>query len=202
MASDSFTGADGTVLSTHDANWSKVSGADLKIYSNQLSHAGWAGAGAYRRTDSAEDKSEVKIVATSEDVDKGPCVRMGASSHGYRAFFTTPSGGNWTRIAVSDDVGFFAYVGTTFTYAQASDWYMRIEASGTSPVTLKVYVGSTAGPTSQAGTDATDSDTPITSGNPGLYIPDSGTTENVYLDDWTDGASGGSSGGLCLFLSA
>ncbi len=171
MPTDNFDRADYSDLG---ANWTKTSDlAQPRIASNAVTSAsGGSDSGAYYSAGtapSADHWSELKITTTS---DGGPAVRCTADgcyylagSSGSNSIYRFKTGANWLQIGAALNI----------TYG-ATD-VVRLEATGTSTTTLKVYVNGV-----QQGTDRTDSSTPLTTGYYGLYVAGS-----TVVDDWQGG---------------
>lgn len=185
MASDTFTGADGTALATHDANWDHVAGNGIdkfKIYSNALRiDAFWQEAARYSA--SSSDTSEIVVAADTGCNSVGVLVRAGDSNEGYRVYLTVPSGGNWTKLYLAKDGNFLASFGNV-SYPINTTHTLKAVASGTSPAIITAYVDG-----SQVGSPYSDSTSPIASGSPGIFAVAPGTSQ-LALDDWTDLAGG------------
>lgn len=191
MASDNFTDTNGTHLLDHTASitWTAVISSkpdNYTINNNSVRGAAWASANSFAST-STVDSSQVTVLANNPAGVVRPSVRMSSNNAGYMAYFTSLSGGNFTRIEVYKNNAWFARYDSV-SYSQASDHTLKITASGTSTVTLEVFVdGSSLG-------TKTDSSSPIESGYSGFSISMAtvGTAQDL-LDDWTDGAAGGGS---------
>lgn len=185
MASDSFTGTNDVALTTHDSNWVHTTDDDYgKIYGNGVGYGAWS-EGSYRYTGSNGDTSQV-VVKGGYGARIGPCVRMTSGNQGYRVNFTDLSGANWTFIKLYKNGSWIAHIASG-SWASASDYTLRLVASGTSsPVTLTAYVnGSSVGNTN-------DSSSPYTSGLSGLRLVGEADNDVTLGDDWTDGASAAS----------
>jgi hypothetical protein len=180
--SDSFTGTNNTALATHDANWTIASGtlSNLIIYGNGLTSKGWVNTWAYYNASSA-DISQVTFLANDSLDAPQVCVRMGASQNGYCVYFDSASGGNYTRMVVEKNGGSAQYY-TGLSYAQNANHTIKITASGTSTVTIHVFVD-----TADLGA-LTDSSSPLGAGHPGvaLYSGSYDLSTTPQIDDWQD----------------
>jgi hypothetical protein len=184
--SDTFTGVDGTDLTTHNSNWSDTGWQDgiagMKIYNNMFRETEYRNSAAYRN-DSNSDISIVKIVATgtgSSSLRKGVVVRSGAGQVGYECSLSNRNGSNWTMLNIYKNGSYLNQV--AISVPQTSDHILKLVASGTGPVNLKGYVDGTLY------VDINDSDSPISSGHPGIvvYSASNSLSSDNYLDDWRD----------------
>jgi len=181
VASDSFTGTNGTHLADHDANWLSTTGAidNITIQSNALNLAAWVLAGAYWNGSSADDSQLIHLANTSAIVNV--IVRAASGSNGYAWGMAESSGGNYTAGYILKNGAWVA--SRSGTWAINQNHTIRVTASGTSPVVITPYVDGTALAT------YSDSSSPITSGHPGILLGENGGSAVTCADDWTDGAS-------------
>ena len=208
MASDSFTNSNGTALSTHDANWSTVTGftGSVTIQSNQARGPDFANS-AYRYTASSSDDSQVvkKAQAALGNNRYGVSVRMGSASIGYSLRLRTLSGDNFTEAAIYKHTTF---VGSgSISASRLSDITLRVQATTNgSDQDIRAWVNGSAvtfgyseAGTTYSGTVLTDpsANTPITSGAPG-FIANNGSAAQAetYFDDWDDLLGGDPEGSL------
>jgi hypothetical protein len=188
--SDDFNAADSTPIDTNDPNWVLMTAQftstvdDCVITGNTArTVSAWAYCSAMYNT-SSSDVSQIVFKAYSDaSVGKRVCVRGGggasANKTGYCAIFAAGSGGNWTEVVINKDNGYLDSWALQ-SHAQASDHTMKIKASGTSPVTIEVFVdGSSLG-------TKTDSTSPIASGKPGFYMVGNGDATVTGMDNWQD----------------
>jgi hypothetical protein len=184
--SDTFTGVDGTALTTHNSNWSDTGWAsgivEMKIYNNMLRETEYRNSAAYRN-DSNSDISIVKVVATgtgSVSLRKGVIVRAGAGQVGYECSLSNRNGSNWTILDIYKNGSYLNQV--AISIPQTSDHILKLVASGTGPVNLKGYVDGTLY------ININDSSSPISSGHPGVvvYSTSNSLSSDNYLDDWRD----------------
>lgn len=194
MASDSFTETNDTLLATHDAKWTSVGGSYVVTTMTVIGasdvvqcNTEWNYYGAYYNNSQSADpqmsQAVLKAQAAGYEENKFVAVRMASVSEnpGYGVCLATISGANYTRLMVHKNAVWLANASVTGTYAIASDHTLKIEVSGTSTTTIKIYEGG-----SQVGNDITDSSSPITTGYPGIYGFDGGALGNTAYDDWTD----------------
>jgi len=179
--SDSFAGAAGTLLATHDANWSGTNVGNCKLSGSgtvQTSSAYVVCGASY----SASTASTSQIVASgftggTSPTSKCAIIRSSGSTN-YDGCLGTASGGNWTKCQIHKSGT--VEVSTAVAYSQATDHTIKLVASGTGPVVLTVYIDGTSACT------YTDSTSPIASGNPGFYVSGNGTTANNQMSAWQD----------------
>jgi len=186
MASDSFTGSNDTPLATHDSNWDFVVGYDAaRIYDNGVSYDAWNEAG-FRYTGSNGNTSQI-VVKPNSGEKCAPAVRMGETTLGYTAHFSSLSGGNYTYLSLYKNGSWQTW--KSGTWSASADHTVRIVASGTSsPVTVNVYVDESLVINSWS-----DSSSPYTTGLSGIHIIGDGSNDHAFGDDWTDGDTGGAS---------
>lgn len=125
-------------------------------------------------TYNAEHWAECTI--TTAD-DGGPAVRCSASGCYYFtgtsgaskncAVWRYKTGGNWLQI------------GSSFSVTFTSSTVIRLEATGTTTTTLKVYADGTLKAT------VTDSSSPLTSGSAGLHAAGTSVLDNFNSDNVT-----------------
>lgn len=182
---DTFTGADGTALATHNVNWANADTdfpvANAVINSNHVRSTGTYNLFGGRYTASTSDTSVITLVggaASSED-NTMPVVRASATSSGYGCYFSASASGNFTAVRFRKNGAYLAD-GNSGTWAMASDHVMKIVASGTSPVSLSCYIDGVLVAT------ATDSASPIASGNPGFTGYPDGNYAKSTFDNWSD----------------
>lgn len=183
--SDSFTGSDGTALATHDAQWTSMPTPYLTTYatlqSNQLSIQAYQNGGAYYAASTADTSQMVfKGVTANNTVTKRVHVRAGGSTKGYEAGIAYPSSGSTVSSFAIRKGGVFLATITGSNIDTSADHTIKLVASGTSTVTLTVYVdGSSYGTTS-------DSSSTITSGSPGWSCDGGSNATYNRFDDWQD----------------
>ena len=189
--SDAFTGADGTALATHDANWKASSDADaisnLAIYSNAVRVGAWATVHAYYDL-STSDTSEGVILANITTVlPNAVTVRNSPTSAGYYLYLADASGGNWHSATLSKGPGLNYLTDLTVEedWPQNVNHAIKLVASGTNPVKLEAWVdGAYMG-------FYNDSTSPIASGKTGFALFENGGANQIAFDTWNDGAAAG-----------
>jgi predicted secreted protein len=189
--SDSFVGTNGTLLTTHDPQWTAlstytVSGATLNGSGSVVSNT--QNTGAYYAA-STSDTSVVVIRAGTGAGGKGVFVRGSSSSGGYLGDFGNNSGGNYGYIYYFKNfvqVNHSAALGLS----QSSDWCLKAVASGTSTVTVTYSTAPfTAGNCGSytLWTTETDSSSPLPAGHPGIVIDNNYlSSANSALGLWSD----------------
>jgi hypothetical protein len=216
MASDSFTGSDGTLLSAHNGGvWdADISGYapdgddDFTIISNQIRGPSFQQI-AYRRADLSSNTCQIvkKGISGGSTGNSrfGIAVRMGTATLGYNVRLTR------TDSAPDTWLDFNVYKNTTLigsgTLPSApsveDDATIKITAtaSGSDQVINVWFNGSACSFTSSTngashlGVNLTDpsANTPLTTGSPGFFVTSSSDTAENWFDDWTDGDTGGGS---------
>jgi hypothetical protein len=195
MATDTFTDSNGTALTDHDGNWTdpgltNMDIANAEINNNLLESTGvsqrWA---AYYSNSQNEDQMSQALIkgADGESTALHIAVRMASGVAGYAVVFDSRGGGsagNWTDLYIYKDEVFWAGGSLADDYAYADDHTLKIEAAGNASVDLDYYVDGNLEDSD------TDSSSPLTGGEPGVYLPTFKPVINSRLDDWTDGISG------------
>lgn len=203
MASDDFTGTCGDALDTHDVNWEGAGGAVLNtdIYltdsagatstdaADRLGVNAWRDKGGMYAS-SSEDSSELLIIgvasAPSDNLFRGPAVRMTTSIAGYALRMKTVVDNNYTIAEVTKNGGWISGAGVVISEDWSVDHTLKLTASGTTTVTLTLYIDDVEVHSFD------DSSSPVAAGSPGFWI--SNQTGNLAtVDSWTDGAGGVSS---------
>lgn len=190
MASDSFTGADGTLLATHDTNWTQGQLiANLALSGNACGvNDKYKTVAAYYATSTADSSQiTIKAMGSSATISKSPAVRMAGTARGY-TLLPLISSGIITRFAFQKNGTTIGYSTSGLSYPVTADHTLQITASGTSTVVLTAFIdGTNIG-------SYNDSSSPITSGSPGFYIDGGLVLSDTLIDDWTDGVSAGFTG--------
>lgn len=176
---DDFTNTNGTTLTTHNANWvlttnSQTDVGNWTIQNNELQAAAFKSLYAYR-SDSSSGRFKVTLKGNGTDARySGPSVRMSAANEGYSAVFSVISGGDYTRVEIRKNGGFYDQHILLVPLSQSVDQDLEISAvQNGANVDLEVFVNSASVWT---GTDTT----PLTAGNDGIYI---GNTNGVVTFD-------------------
>ena len=190
MAQDTFTDTNGTHLLDHtsEMTWTATisnSPDTVTIQSNAVQLDVWADTVKAFASTSQVDSSQITHKSTILEAvgAAGPCVRMPVNSSGYSAVFSSPTGGNWTQVVLAkNEVYLTAYSG--LSYSTSSDHTIKISASGTSTVTLEVFIDGSSIGTKQ------DASSPLDTGYSGFRVMNNSGTAKIMVDDWTDGAAG------------
>ena len=184
-ASDDFNGSDGTQLLSHTSQmtWTANSAhpENCTIQSNALFCTAWLVNSFY--STSSVDTSQIDVSATfiASGSAVSPTVRTSSGVPGYYFIFNSPSGGNWTQVTIKKNAAVYIGPITGVSISQSVGHTLKITASGSSPVTIEVFIdGSSVGTIS-------DSSSPIISGYSGFAAL--GDAIGGGLDNWTDGAS-------------
>lgn len=187
--SDSFVGTASTLLATHDTNWETLSSA-LPVSALMLTGTGSVkccsdgnsshlGGAVY--TPSTSDTSKVSNTTSPPGGGAllGTCVRCGSGNGaGYHAVVIAGTGTNGTAIIKKEGSADLATVSNgTWTSGPHT---IAIVASGTSTVSLSLYVDGTVVLT------ATDTTSTYSGGHPGIYIVGGGTDAQNQIGPWTD----------------
>lgn len=189
--SDSFVGTNGTLLTTHDPQWTALStytvsgatlnGSDSVVSNTQLTGAYYAA--------STSDTSVVVIRAGTASGGKGVFVRGSSSSGGYFGDFANNSGGNYGYIYYYKNFVAVAH-SATLGLSQSSDWCLKAVASGTSTVTVTYstapFTAGNCGSYTLWVTE-TDSSSPLSAGHPGIVVNNNYlSSDNSALGLWSD----------------
>jgi hypothetical protein len=197
---DQFTGASGTALSTYNSQW-VLAGGNGTIYTTGSNSAEIAGTSTavYFYTGSSSETSQITAAPSSTTIgyEKLACVRVSAGIPGYCVGFSAVSSGNYTACYVMKD---FKYLGggNCGTVSATASHTLGLTASGTSTVTLSVYLDGVLKGT------VTDSSSPHTVAGSGFGLQGDGTPADSAVNEWQDHsgtppASGCSTGsGSCV----
>lgn len=189
--SDSFDGAASTPLATHDPNWANVgtwNGSPYAVADLMLDGTGNCipvhtyNDGGARYTGSNSDTSVMTVAARSHATSShmGPCVRANGTSIGYFARLSS-NGTNWNGVEIYKGDGTQIAVNSSIAGILCNvSREVRISASGTSTVTITVYIDGVLVLT------GTDSASPITSGNPGFLSEWESTAAEQAVAQWRD----------------
>ena len=180
--SDSFTGASGTSLPAYNSKWVLVMG-NSPIYTTGSNSAEIAGSGIaeYYYSGSSSDTSQITVAPSSTTIyyEKLACVRVSPGVPGYCVGFSPVSGGNYSTCYIMKDFGYKAGGGCAAISASVSHT-LRLVASGTTTVTLSVYVDGVLQGT------ATDSSSPHTVAGSGFGLQGDGTAADSAVSEWQD----------------
>lgn len=182
MATDSFTNTNGTVLSTHDANWANVTGQAI-IQSNAMTGNTNAASSMYRWTgetwtDHQSSEGPCNIAAGGGTV--GVAVRVQSGSFSGYAAEVGVAASPTVYISRYDSGTYNNLQSNTETFVNGDNLYMEHDASDN--ITVKINTTTIYGPT----TDAT-----YGSGDVGVSAYDD--NQNTFLLSWI-GTSLGAAG--------
>lgn len=184
---DTFTGADDTLLTAHNSSWVTLPGtffiaSHLKISDNAITTTGgYFGGGAFYNSSSSDISQIVfKGQSTVENSMKRVTVRAGSDTLGYAGDIYGASSGNWTASAIYKNGTQIGSDCTGLSIPISSDHTARIVASGTSTVTVTLYIDDVQV------CQRSDTSSAIASGHPGFYVYGSGTISNNAVDSWQD----------------
>lgn len=185
--SESFDGTDGTLLSTF-SNWSSINATfvetNFKISGNAITPtAAYAKAGGFHSLSTSDISQIIFKGQTSTDISRFLAVRANTDSTGYSIQLGYPSATDWRQISFfknGTSIGTAQTISPTVPYGV--DHTFKLVATGSSPVTLSVYIDGSG----TAAATMTDSTSPITSGHPGFYINTGSSTGNAFFDNWQD----------------
>lgn len=180
---DTFTGSDGTLLSSHDSNWASVDGTEWQIQGNRGELTDNYSTSVMRRVDNTFPDDQYAETDSPIEVNDGPschvpAVRVDGSGNCYNA--ADPDIGNVEIREWNGSTN--AYIGDgTPSLSYNTDYTWRVEVVGTT-ITLDIdateYVSTT--------------DSTLTSGNPGMFCLVNGLVNGVDEFRCTDAdASGG-----------
>lgn len=181
MATDSFTGSNGTSLQTHDSNWTYVgAGSDSgRIYDNGASLNAWDSS-AYRYTGSNGNISQVVALTNSGVATKiEPAVRMQSSGDQGYSINLSITGGIYSNCNIYKDGSWQASAGGSWSLASSHTLRIEAETVGSNVAVFAyvdgVFVASWI-----------DTSSPYTSGLSGIRLGGDGSNNNAFGDDWTD----------------
>ncbi len=180
--SDNFTGSSGTPLSTYNSMWVSAAGTGA-IYTTGADSAEIAGANyaAYYYSGSVSDTSQITAAPSSTTIgyEKLACVRVSSGVPGYCVGFSAASNGNYTACYVMKNFRYLGY-GSCGTVSATVSHTLRLVASGTSTVTLSIYLDGVLKGT------VTDSSSPLTVAGPGFGLIGDGTPADSAVTEWQD----------------
>ncbi|MGA3161761.1 MAG: chitobiase/beta-hexosaminidase C-terminal domain-containing protein [Terracidiphilus sp.] len=179
---DVFAGASGTLLPTYNSKWVLAAGTNA-IYTTGVDSAQISGStsAVYYYTGSTSDTSQITVAASSTTInyEKLACVRVSSGVSGYCLGFSAVSSGNYTNCYVMKN---FKYLGggSCGTISATATHTLGLVASGTSTVTLSVYVDGVLKGT------MTDSSSPNTVAGSGFGLLGDGTPADSTVNAWQD----------------
>jgi hypothetical protein len=192
---DNFTGSAGSALPAYNSQWILAGGTNA-IYTTGTNSAQVSGSASavYYYSASTSDTAQITLSPSSTTIgyEKLACVRVSSGIAGYCVGFSAVSGGNYSACYVMKN---FKYLGggSCGTISATAIHTLRLVASGTSPVSLTIYVDGI-----QKGT-VTDSSSPYTVAGSGFGLQGDGTPADSTVNEWQDYS--GSSPGTSLTFS-
>lgn len=172
LATDTFTDSDFVALTSHTpdsgGSWSSKHGAtNAQIINFQVVGDGTSGVYAHSATPASADYSVQadlhSIVASS--ATGFVCARVASTGNCYMFGYGAWASGHWGMWKLDWSASNTELATSAVTLADATTYTIRLEATGSSSVTLKGYVNNSLVIT------YTDSSSPYTSANsPGLWI--------------------------------
>jgi hypothetical protein len=187
---DNFTGPAGAALPAYNSSW-VLAGGTNSAYTTGSNSAQVSGnaSSVYYYSASTSDTSQITVAPSSTTIgyEKLACVRVSAGIPGYCLGLSAVSNGNYTNCYVMKN---FKYLngGNCGTVSATATHTLALVASGTSPVTLSVYVDGVLKGT------MTDSSSPITAAGSGFGMQGDGTSADSTVYEWQD-YSGSALGG-------
>jgi hypothetical protein len=179
---DNFTGTSGTLLPTYNSLWTLAAGTN-SIYTtgNNTAQISGTASAVYYYNGSVSDTSQITLAPSSTTIGyaKLACVRVSSGIGGYCIGFSAVSSGNYAACYVMKN---FKYLGTGScgTVSATAAHTLGLVASGTSPVTLSIYVDGVARGT------VTDSSSPYTVARSGFGLQGEGTPADSAVNEWQD----------------
>jgi hypothetical protein len=180
---DNFIGASGTSLSTYNSKWVRVAGSGTITTSGSNSaEIASTGIAEYSYSGSTSETSQIVVAPSSTTInyEKLACVRVSPGAPGYCLGFSSVSGGNYSNCYVMKNFGYLGTGGCGTVSAKASHT-LRLAASGSSPVTLSIYVDGVL-----KGTVKDSSPTPYTVAGSGFGLEGDGTPADSDVTQWQD----------------
>jgi hypothetical protein len=153
------------------------------IYTTGSNSAEIAGTGIaeYYYSASTSETSQITVAPSSTTInyEKLACVRVSSGVSGYCVGFSKVSGGSYATCYVMKDFGYKGGGGCAAVSATVSHT-LRLVASGTTTVTLSVYVDGVLQGT------VTDSSSPHTVAGSGFGLQGDGTPADSAVSEWQD----------------
>ena len=139
----------------------------------------------YAGTFTASQYSSVKTITFTNTLwdGVGPLVRGSGTGNGFTGYivdFKVGTGQTCTLYKITANLT-YSSLGTRSCTSVANDVF-RLEATGTSTTTLRMFINGV-----QQGADFTDASSPITSGNPGMFMYRNSGSYPCTLDDFAGG---------------
>jgi hypothetical protein len=182
---DTFTGASGTLLPAYNSNWVLAGGSNAAFTTGSGSaEISASNSAIYYYASSSSETSQITVAPSSTTIGYArlACVRVSAGVPGYCVGFSAVSSGNYTACYVMKN---FHYQGggSCATVSAATSHTLRLVASGTTTVTLTIYVDGVASGT------VSDSSSPYTVTGSGFGLQGDGTSADSAVTKWQDYAS-------------
>ncbi len=187
---DAFTDTDAVHVLDHHmtyngtSHWTCSLGAapdGFVINTNAVQGGAWADSNHAFYSPSTVDSSQITHKASTPTAAAvKACVRMPANNSGYCVGLSTISGANYTTVDVTKNGVYLSGWGSV-TYATASDHTVKITASGTTTVTISVWIDG-----GEMASTLSDSTTPLGAGNSGFQVVNNNGSARIMLDDYTD----------------
>ncbi len=183
---DNFTGSAGTALPTYNSRWVLAAGTNSisTTGSNSAQVSGTASA-VYYYSASSSDISQITLAPSSTTIgyEKLACVRVSSGNGGYCLGLSAVSSGNYTACYVMKNFRYLGY-GNCSAMAATANHTLALVASGTSTVTLTIYVDGVSKGT------VTDSSSPYTVAGSGFGLQGDGTPSDSAVNEWQDYSGG------------
>ena len=180
--SDGFSGTSGTVLTAYNSSWVKMKGT-ADAYTSGSGTAAIAGSNyayySYSGSSSETSQILVKASGTVSPYTREACVRMVAGVGGYCVGFGGVSGGNYYGCYLEVG-GSYLSNGQCGVLSATIDHALAIVASGTSPVSLDVYVDGVRT------TTVTDNSHALTAPSSGFALIGNGNPADAQAGQWQD----------------
>jgi hypothetical protein len=179
---DNFTGTSGTLLPTYNSQW-VLAGGTNSVYTTGSDSAEISGTASavYYYAGSTSNTSQIALAPSNSTIgyEKLACVRVSAGVPGYCVGFSAVSSGNYTACYVMKN---FKYLGggNCGTVSSTASHTLALVASGTSTVTLSIYVDGVLKGT------VTDSSSPYTVAGSGFGLQGDGTPADSIVNEWQD----------------
>jgi hypothetical protein len=186
---DNFTGTSGTLLPTYNSKWTLAGGTN-SIYTTGSDSAGISGSASavYYYSASTSDTAQITLAASGATIgyEKLACVRVSSGVPGYCVGFSAVSSGNYIACYVMKN---FKYLGSGScgTVSATASHTLALVASGTSIVTLSIYVDGVL-----KGTVTDSSSSPYMVSGSGFGLQGDGTAADSIVNEWQDYASSSS----------
>jgi hypothetical protein len=188
--SDTWTGPANQLATAHNTAWVDLFPSGVPCSNIRLTGSGTAGIlsptssfnnGGCLYNASSADTSQIVMLPMQGGTTKYVCARALTNvTQGYCGTPAYAGGGSWTKISIQKNGAEIAQAGTGAPWSIAVNHTVKIVTSGTSTVTVSVYMdGVLAGST-------TDSSSPLPSGHPGFYVVGTGSYSDLLYGTWQD----------------